>query len=121
MSNVTKHDLIQDVAQSTGFVRSDIRNVFEEFLSLVGESLRDSRTIEIRGFGTFTVKGRKSRPARNPRTGEEVLLADRLVPLFKFSADLKSRIDQPTFIPEVPAASDIHETVPHVSGGPEGV
>jgi nucleoid DNA-binding protein len=111
--NVTKQDLIQDVAQSTGFVRADIRTVLENFLSMVGETLRHGNTIEIRGFGTFSVKGRKSRPARNPRTGEEVLLEDRSVPLFKFSADLKERINQPSYLPKLP------EAVPHAPIGQE--
>ena len=110
---MTKQDLIQDVAQSTGFVRSDIRQVFEQLLCLVGETLREGHTIEIRGFGTFAVKERKSRPARNPRTGEEVLLLDRSVPTFKFSADLKERIDHPEYMPVLP------EAAPHAPAGQE--
>jgi len=113
--NVTKQDLIHDVAQSTGFIRADIRNVFENLLDLLGEKLRDGHTIEIRGFGTFNVKSRKSRPARNPRTGEEVLLNDRAVPLFKFSADLKDRINQPDYLPKLP------EAVPHANAGQESI
>lgn len=113
MPNVTKQDLIHDVAQSTGFVRADIRNVLESFLSMVGDSLRLGSSIEIRGFGTFTVKGRKSRPARNPRTGEEVQLEDRMVPTFKFSADLKERINTPDYLPRLP------EAVPHAPAGQE--
>ena len=113
MPNVTKQDLIQDIAQSTGFVRSDIRGVVEQFLDLVGSTLSQGNTIEIRGFGTFTIKERKSRPARNPRTGEVVLLEDRLVPLFKFSAELKDRINRSEFLPQLP------ETVPHATSEQE--
>lgn len=110
---MTKQDLIQDIAQSTGFVRSDIRGVVEQFLDLVGTTLSTGDSIEIRGFGTFSIKERKSRPARNPRTGEVVVLQDRLVPLFKFSAELKERINHSEFLPHLP------QTVPHASSGQE--
>jgi DNA-binding protein HU-beta/integration host factor subunit beta len=91
--NITKQSLIQEIAKSTGFVRGDIKTVVEQFLELVGEKLVDGNTIEIRGFGTFACKPRKARPARNPRTGETVLIDERLVPTFKFSNDIKDKIN----------------------------
>lgn len=94
VANVTKQDLIQDIARSTGCIRNDIKVVIEQFLTLVGESLAQDRTIEIRGFGTFACKERKARPARNPRTGETVRLESRTVPTFKFSSEIKARIAQ---------------------------
>ena len=93
MANITKHSLIQEIAKSTGFVRNDIKIVVEQFLDLLGEKLIDGNTIEIRGFGTFACKPRKARPARNPRTGETVLINERLVPTFKFSNDIKDKIN----------------------------
>lgn len=93
MPNITKQSLIQEIAKSTGFVRGDIKTVVEQFLELVGEKLVDGNTIEIRGFGTFSCKPRKARPARNPRTGETVLIEERLVPTFKFSNDIKDKIN----------------------------
>lgn len=94
MANITKQDLIQEIAKSTGFVRSDIKAVIEQFLSIVGEKLSEGRSIELRGFGTFACKARKARPARNPRTGEEVRLEERIVPTFKFSSEIKGKINQ---------------------------
>ena len=93
MPNITKQYLIQEIAKSTGFVRNDIKTVVEQFLGLVGEKLIDGNTIEIRGFGTFACKPRKARPARNPRTGETVLIEERMVPTFKFSNDIKDKIN----------------------------
>ena len=93
MPNVTKQSLILDIAKSTGLARNDIKVVVEQFLDLVGEKLIDGNTIEIRGFGTFACKPRKARPARNPRTGETVLIDERLVPTFKFSNDIKDKIN----------------------------
>ena len=93
MANITKQALIQEIAKSTGFVRNDIKTVIEQFLDLLGEKLIEGNTIEIRGFGTFACKPRKARPARNPRTGETVLIEERLVPSFKFSNDIKDKIN----------------------------
>ncbi len=93
MANITKQSLIQEIAKSTGFVRNDIKIVIEQFLDLLGEKLIEGNTIEIRGFGTFACKPRKARPARNPRTGETVLIDERLVPTFKFSNDIKDKIN----------------------------
>lgn len=94
MANITKQDLILEIAKSTGFVRTDIKAVVEQFLGIVSEKLADGHSIELRGFGTFANKIRKSRPARNPRTGEEVFLAERFVPTFKFSNDVKARLNE---------------------------
>ena len=117
MPNITKQSLIQDIAKSTGFVRNDIKVVVEQFLDLLGEKLVEGNTIEIRGFGTFACKPRKARPARNPRTGETVLIEDRLVPTFKFSNDIKDKINSleaiagvAAEIPEVKGAAPVAET-----------
>ena len=93
MANITKQALIQEIAKSTGFVRNDIKTVIEQFLDLLGEKLIEGNTSEIRGFGTFACKPRKARPARNPRTGETVLIEERMVPSFKFSNDIKDKIN----------------------------
>ena len=93
MANITKQALIQEIPKSTGFVRNDIKTVIEQFLDLLAEKLIEGNTIEIRGFGTFACKPRKARPARNPRTGETVLIEERMVPSFKFSNDIKDKIN----------------------------
>ncbi|HSQ40685.1 MAG TPA: HU family DNA-binding protein [Fibrobacteraceae bacterium] len=91
---MTKQDLIQEIARSTGYVQAEIRSVVEGFLEVVAEGLVSGSSIEIRGFGTFSIKNRKPRPARNPRTGEPVQLGVRAVPVFKFSSDVKTRLNQ---------------------------
>ena len=94
MSNKTKHDLIADVSRTTGLTQADTKIVVEELLETISKVLETGDTIEIRGFGTFYIKKRKARPARNPKTGEVVPLHERFVPLFKYSSQLKSRIAQ---------------------------
>ena len=94
MATVTKKDLVEIVADETGLTQLDAKVVVEEFLDTIAEVLEEEHTIEIRGFGTFYTKVRKARPARNIRTGEVVPLKKRVVPLFRFSADLRQKIDE---------------------------
>ncbi len=92
MANTTKHDLIASVSKFTGLTQADTKIVVEEFLETVAKYLEENQTIEIRGFGTFYTKERKPRPARNPKTGEVVPLERRMVPLFKYSNEMKKQI-----------------------------
>ncbi len=95
MANVTKQAIINEISRKTGLTQSDVKIAVEEFLAAVSEILTDGKTIEIRGFGAFLTKTRKPRPARNPKTGEVVPLLERVVPLFKFSSELKQLINSP--------------------------
>ena len=94
MTNVTKQDLVNEVSRATGLTQVDTKVAVEEFLTRVQALLSDNKTIEIRGFGTFYTKVRKPRPARNPKTGQVVPLFERVVPLFKFSSDIKKRVNE---------------------------
>ncbi|MFP4416445.1 MAG: HU family DNA-binding protein [Fibrobacterota bacterium] len=94
MANTTKHDLIASVSKFTGLTQADTKIVVEELLETLSKYLEENKTIEIRGFGTFYTKVRKPRPARNPKTGEVVPLKRRMVPLFKYSNEMKNRISE---------------------------
>ena len=89
---MTKADLVERVAERTGLTRTDVSVVVESFLDSIKKTLEGGNNIEIRGFGTFKIKLRKSRKARNPRTGEVVPVPDRKVPVFKPSNDFKNMI-----------------------------
>jgi nucleoid DNA-binding protein len=89
---MTKAELVEEVSGKTGLTRTDVSVVVDAFLEAVKKSLEDGNNIEIRGFGTFKVKQRKARKARNPRTGEEVPVPDRKVPVFKPSNEFKALI-----------------------------
>jgi len=89
----TKQDLIASTARATGLTQPEARVVIDEILELFAEELERGRVIETRGFGTFYTKERKPRPARNPKTGEVVPLARRIVPLFKFSGELRKKVE----------------------------
>ena len=70
----------------------DAAVVVDAFREAIKTTLEGGSNIEIRGFGTFKVKERKARKARNPRTGEEVPVANRMVPVFKPSNEFKNMI-----------------------------
>jgi DNA-binding protein HU-beta len=90
---VTKADIVDIIASGTGLTKVETEAVVDGFIQTVIASLRDGKNIEIRGFGSFKVKKRKGRMARNPRTGEQVAVEDHYVPIFKVSKDLKTVVN----------------------------
>jgi nucleoid DNA-binding protein len=68
--------------------------IVEGFLNTVIQALSDGKGIEIRGFGSYKVKKKRARNARNPRTGEKVYVGEHFVPVFKFSKDFKDAVDK---------------------------
>lgn len=88
---MTKADLVEKVAEVTGLTKKEISNVVDAFLGAISDAMGQGSNIEIRGFGSFKVKKRKGRAARNPRTGEAVNVPEKKVPVFKPSIELKKR------------------------------
>jgi nucleoid DNA-binding protein len=91
---MTKADIVDVIASATGLTKVETEAVVDGFISTVIDALKNGRNIEIRGFGSFKVKKRKGRVARNPRTGEQVMVDEHFVPIFKVSKDLKRAVDE---------------------------
>lgn len=93
---MTKADLVEQVYEAIGpgVTKKDCAAVVEAFLNAVKQALSSGEHIEIRGFGTFKVRDRKPRLARNPRTGESVEVPARQVPVFKPSRLFKEEVDE---------------------------
>ncbi len=89
---MTKADVIARIASQTGLTKTDVRAVVEGFLDSVKYSLKKDDPQEIRGFGTFYIISRAPRTARNPRTGDEVKIPSRRMPVFKPSREMKKEI-----------------------------
>ncbi len=89
---MTKADLVEMVAERTGFTKTDVHVIFDTLLEVIKDVLASGHNIEIRRFGTFKLKIRKPRMARNPRTGEPVPVGERVVPVFKPSNEFKGQI-----------------------------
>lgn len=93
---MTKADLVEQVADAIGpgITKKDCALVVDGLLNAIKNALSEHQNIEIRGFGTFKVRQRKSRMARNPRTGDPVEVPARAVPVFKPSKDLRSLVSE---------------------------
>lgn len=89
---MTKADIVHIVWEKTGGIKEEIATIVDAFLETVKESVVEGNHIEIRGFGTMKVKDRKQTVARNPKTGEKVVVPARKVPTFKFSQDFKKAV-----------------------------
>jgi DNA-binding protein HU-beta len=91
---MTKADIVDKVALGTGLTKLETEAIIEGFFKTVIEALREGKGIEIRGFGTYKVKKKRARQARNPKTGEQVFVPEHFVPTFKFSKDFKDLVDK---------------------------
>lgn len=93
---MTKADLVQQASDAIGpgITKKDCAVVVDAFLNAVKDALAEHKNIEIRGFGTFKVRERKSRLARNPRTGDPVDVPPRAVPVFKPSKELRAIVEE---------------------------
>lgn len=91
---MTKADLVEQVTEAIGpgITKKDCALVVDGFLAAVKRALANGNHIEIRGFGTFKVRKRKARKARNPRTGDAVRVPSRSVAVFKPSKHLQARV-----------------------------
>jgi nucleoid DNA-binding protein len=98
---MTKADLVEQVAEAIGpgITKKDCALVVDGLLNAIKNAMADHTHIEIRGFGTFKVRKRRSRMARNPRTGEPVEVPARAVPIFKPSKDLRGQVSDGVHVP----------------------
>ncbi|MCL2230649.1 MAG: integration host factor subunit beta [Treponema sp.] len=89
----TKADIIDALYEKTGMNRTEIRSAVDLFIDEMKEALMRRQVIELRGFGTFEVKVRKARPrARNPRTGETIVIRSHGAVAFRSGRELKQAV-----------------------------
>lgn len=87
---MNKTELIAALAEKTGSNKKDAEKAINAFVDVVTESLANGDKIQIVGFGSFEVKARPARTARNPRTGEEIKIEASKAPVFKAGKALKT-------------------------------
>ncbi len=90
---MTKADMVDIISSGTGLTKVETEAVIDAFLTTLAESMVDGRRVEFRKFGSFGVKKRAPKQARNPGTGEPVNLPARYVPVFKPSRLLRDRVN----------------------------
>ncbi len=89
---MTKKDIILKISDETNLKQTDVKKVVQKTFDFMIEALVRGEKIELRNFGVFKVKERKSRTGRNPRTGEVVPVPPRKVAVFKPGLEMKMKI-----------------------------
>ena len=91
---MTKSELISAIAEKAGIRKKDADAALNAFIEVVTETLKGGGKVEIRGFGTFMMKNRAPRVARNPRTGAKVKVPAKITPDFRPGKDLKEATEE---------------------------
>ena len=91
--NLTKKDLVNIIYMQIGFSKQISENLIDEFFSSIALNLRNEKKLKISKFGTFTIRNKKERIGRNPKTKEKKIISKRNVVLFKPSKDFKEFIN----------------------------
>ena len=93
MAALTKADLAEMLFEELGLNKREAREIVEMFYVEISDALENNDNVKISGFGNFELKDKKSRPGRNPKTGEEVDISARRVVTFKPGQKLRARVD----------------------------
>ena len=91
--NLTKKDLIKQIHMRLGFSKLISENLINDFFSTLIYNLKEKKKIKLSGFGTFSIRRKKSRIGRNPKTKEPKVISSRDVVLFKPSKEFKEFIN----------------------------
>ena len=91
--NLTKKEIINSIYMQLGFSKRILENLLEDFLLIILNELIKKKKVKIPKFGTFSIRHKKSRIGRNPKTLEKKIIKERNVILFKPSKELKKFIN----------------------------
>ena len=91
--NLTKKDLVNLVYMQLGFSKQISENLIEDFLSTIVSNIKDEKKLKLSKFGTFSIRQKKSRIGRNPKTKETKTISSRNVVLFKPSKEFKEFVN----------------------------
>ena len=91
--NLTKKDLVNLVYMQLGFSKQISENLIEDFLSTIVSNIKTEKKLKLSKFGTFSIRQKKTRIGRNPKTKEIKKISERNVVLFKSSKEFKEFIN----------------------------
>ena len=91
--NLTKKDLVNLIYMQLGFSKQISENLIEDFLSTIVSNIKQEKRLKLSKFGTFSIRQKKSRIGRNPKTKETKMISSRDVVLFKPSKEFKDFIN----------------------------
>jgi len=114
---MTKADLVEEVVRVSGLSKKQAEIIVNTVFASIVEALESDDKIELRGFGSFRVRRRRSRQGRNPKTGDQVAVPEKRIPYFKPGKELKDLINRA----DVAGTSANPESLPasarHSAGG----
>mgnify|MGYP001399626901 CR=1 FL=1 len=92
---MNKSELIKKIANKQTYLKGqDVKEALDILLTFFVQSLYERKRIEIRGFGSFSVRKRKERNSRNPKTGETIIIDSRFYPYFRSSKSIKQQLNK---------------------------
>ena len=91
--NLTRKDLINSVYMQIGFSKNISENLIDDFFATITENLKNEKKLKLSKFGTFSIRSKKSRIGRNPKTKEQKTISGRDVVLFKASKEFKDLVN----------------------------
>jgi integration host factor subunit beta len=91
---VTKKEIVRTISEEIGLTQLQTKEIVQKTFDAIVESLVAERRIELRNFGVFEVKRRAPRKARNPRTGDKVLVPEKFVVTFKPGKEMEERVKE---------------------------
>ena len=91
--NLTKKEIINSLYMQIGFSKKISEGLLEDILNIIVGNLKKYKKIKLSNFGTFSLRSKKSRLGRNPKTKEKKIISERNVVLFKPSRDFKDYIN----------------------------
>ena len=91
--NLTKKDLVNLIYMQIGYSKQISENLIEDFFKTIIDNLKKERTLKLSNFGTFSIRQKRSRLGRNPKTKEEKIISERNVVLFKPSKEFKEFVN----------------------------
>jgi len=92
-TNLTKKDLVNSIYMQLGFSKQISENLIEDFFHTIINNLNEEKKLKLSKFGTFSIREKKSRVGRNPKTKERKMISKRNVVLFKPSKEFRDFIN----------------------------
>jgi|TARA_B110000881_G_C18468723_1_gene460184 integration host factor subunit alpha len=93
-NNLTRQNLINSLYMQIGFSKKISQNILDDLLTTITDNIVSNKKIKISKFGTFSIREKKSRVGRNPKTKVSKIISSRNVVLFKPSKEFKKLINE---------------------------
>lgn len=114
METKTKRELVKTISERLAMPNAEVAAVIQGFMDQLVEELASGNRLEFREFGIFDLKQRRARKARNPRSGEKVMVPSKTVVVFKAGKEMKLQVD----IGATPILRKADESKPPKAAGP---